>query len=129
MTIQNFQQLQELELVVTWPSSPHKVFSSIASIELRKVIFPVRYINDWEIFAQQTEAGVLVDEQLCGLVDRLRAMGYRHTLEAELRLIEIGDDPEMYDFTIFLPGFREKGVVTIIDVAHGERLLHSSVRK
>ena len=127
MTIPNFRQLQELELVVTWSSVSHQVLPSITSTELRKIIFPVRYMKDWNIFARQPEGRAFVDEQLCGVVDRLRAMGYRHTLEAELRLTDIGGDPGKYDFTIFLPEFREKGIVTIIDAAHGDRLLHSSI--
>lgn len=69
----------------------------------------------------------LIDEQLCGLVHRLRAAGCRHTLEAELRLTKISD-PEKYDFTKVFPEFREKGVVTVIDAVHGNRLLHSSIR-
>ena len=67
-----------------------------------------------------------VDEQLCGLVDRLRTAGYNRTLEVKLRLAKYEGDPGEYDFTKFLPGFREKGVVTIIDAFHGNRLLHSS---
>jgi len=63
-----------------------------------------------------------MDKELCGLVDRLYGMGYCHTLEVELRLGKLGqvqnfrgDDPGGYDFTKFLPRFREKGVVTIAD--------------
>jgi hypothetical protein len=36
------------------------------------------------------------------------------------------DDPGEYDFTEFLPEFREKGIVTIIDAVHGNRVLHPS---
>ena len=74
------------------------------------------------------EEWTLLDEELCGLVDRLRATGYRHILEAELRLTKIEDDPGAWDFTKFLPKFREKGAVTVVDAAHGDRLLHSSAR-
>ena len=65
-----------------------------------------------------------IDVKLCGLVDQLRAMGYRHTLEVELRLtLGIGGGPEECDFSRFLPEFREKGVVTVVD---GDQVLHSS---
>ena len=77
-------------------------------------------------FARRTEAWGLIDEELCMLVDRLRGTGYRHTLEVELRLTQVGDGPEEYDFTQLLPEFTEKGIVTIIDVFHGNRLLYSS---
>ena len=66
------------------------------------------------------EGWTLIDKQLCGLVDRLRAAGYRHTLEAELRLTGIRDDPGKYYFTEFLPEFREKGLVTITDPIYVE---------
>ena len=125
--IHSFRRLQELELVVTWSSISHHIFSSITSVELRKIIFPVRYIKDWTIFIRDTEARAYVDEKLCELVDRLRGAGYRHTLEVELRLRDIGDDPGRYDFSMFLPEFREKGVVTITDASHGDQLLHSSI--
>ena len=41
--------------------------------------------------------------------------------------MKMENDPGEYDFIGFLPEFREKGVVTIIDAVHGNRLLHSSV--
>ena len=68
-----------------------------------------------------------VDDQLCELVDRLRRVGHHHTLEAKLRFGCAGDDVRGIDFTAFLPRFREKGVVTIVDDACG-RILHSSAR-
>ena len=39
-----------------------------------------------------------------------------------------GGDPREHDFSKFLPEFREKGVVTVVDADDGDRLLHSSVR-
>ena len=68
-----------------------------------------------------------IGKQLCGLVDRLRAVGYRHTLEVELRLAKHKGDPGEFNFTTFLPGFREKGIVTITDAVHGDQVIHSSV--
>ena len=110
MTIGDFRQLQELELNAARPHFTHAVIlSSITSTELRKVIFAATHMDGWA-FAQETEAWTLVDKQLCGLVDRLRAMGYRHTLEVELRL---GRSPGKDGFTKFLPEFKEKGVVII----------------
>ena len=73
------------------------------------------------------ELGTPVDDQLCELVDRLRRMGHRHTLEAKLRFKISGDDVSGIDFTVFLPRFREKGVVVIVDDAC-DRILHSSAR-
>ena len=128
MTIRDFRQLRELELVTSRPRSPHRVIiSSITSIELRKIIFPMRHTYNRMFFVQHVDLDWgLVDEQLCGLVDRLRATGYRHTLEVELQLTVAEGDPGDWDYTRFLPGFREKGAVTIVDAARDNLLLHSS---
>ena len=127
MTIDKFQQLRELELVVIWPSSAHEVLlSSITSNELRKVIFSMGSAIGPRSFAQRMEEwNLVIDKQFCGLVDRLRATGYSHTLEVVLRLMEFAD-PGGYDFVEFLPKFREKGVVVIIDDIHGDRVVYSS---
>ena len=63
---------------------------------------------------------------LCELVHRLAITGYHHTLEVELRFIDAETNPEVYDYTMFLPEFREKGIVTVIDVVRGNRVLYSS---
>ena len=127
--IDNFQQLRELELKVAQPTSPYAaLLSSIISTELRKIFFVVCYTHTWRTFAQRMEGWVSVDKELCELVDRLRARGYHRTLVVELQLMTFGDDPGKYDFTRFLPEFREKGIVAIVDTAHGDRVLHSSAR-
>ena len=107
--ISNFRQLQELQLVVISPSSTYTaLLSSITSIELRKIIIFTRSgdlsteVGEWDP----------IDEQLCGVVDRLHSMGYNHTLEVELHPMVIGNDTGEYSFAGFLPKFREKGVVT-----------------
>ena len=128
MTLHDFRQLRELELVVTWPSFPYEgLISSIASTELRKIIFRVTYRVYLGGFESYGKYWAPIDGQLCGLVGQLCVMGYRHTLEVELQLTKVEDHPGYCDFTRFLPEFREKGVVTIIDAAHGDRLLHSSI--
>ena len=83
---------------------------SITSTELRKVIILTWRGFDPGFFLRRMAS---VDKQLCEVVDRLRAMGHRHTLEVELRFAG-EDDLDGNDFTHLLPGFREKGVVTVI---------------
>ena len=68
----------------------------------------------------------MIDGQLCELVARLGRAGYHHTLEVELRLPEIGEDMGKYDFRKFLPEFREKGALTVIDTVRGDLVLYSS---
>ena len=65
---------------------------------------------------------------MCEVVDRLRAMGHRHTLEVELRFSRVEGDSGGNDFTNILPRFEEKGVVTIIDRACGDLVYRSSAR-
>ena len=109
------------------PSSSHEaLLSSITSTELRKITFSVWIMDDWRSFEVEMELWTVIDQQLCRLVDRLCATGYRFTLEAELQLMEIGDDPGKYDFTLFLPGFSEKGIVVVIDAVHDDRILYSN---
>ena len=81
-------------------------------------------VYDWKIFASEMQKWALIDGGLCMLVGRLRETGYRHTLEVELRLKKAEDDPGDFDFARFLPEFRQKGIVTIIQTFRGPRLLH-----
>ena len=76
---------------------------------------------DWALITQDMQQAP-TDKQMCELVDRLRGMGYRHTLETELRLAKFGGG---YGFTTFLPEFREKGIMTI---TKGERPVLYSTR-
>ena len=85
-------------------------------------------MDDREIFVPEMEYWTLIDEQLCRLVDRLRARGSHRILEVELRLTKAGDYPIKHGFTKLLPVFREKGVMTITDAAYEGRILHSSNR-
>ena len=105
------------------PDSDSQVLSSTTSTELREVVIQAGMIGHWWP-PPRIESGTPVDEQLCALVDRLRRMGHRHTLEAKLRFGFTENDSGI-DFTAFLPRFREKGIVTIVDDACN-RILHSS---
>jgi len=104
------------------------ILSSITSVELQKIIVLARYIRNSRIFALRFEAWDFLDEQLCELVARLGWAGYRHILEVEVRFAEVGGDPRKYEFAEFLPKFREKGIVTIIDTVR-DLVLHSSTVK
>lgn len=113
--------------MVVRPSSFHThLLSSITSTELRKIVFPTNSMYDGTVFARRMGEWRLIDKQLCWLVDQLRTTGHRYTLEVQLRLTKVGDDPGKYDFTRFLPEFREAGIVTIIDTVNGDRIIHSS---
>jgi len=85
---------------------------------------PVRRVDGGEAFLRRVE--MWIDKQLCGLMDRLRATGHRHTLEVEFRFTNTEDGLSKVDFTKLLPGFKEKGAVTVIDATRGDRVLYST---
>ena len=126
VAIRHFWQLRELQLETT--SSDHifkPLLSSITSTELRKITILARHIANWRWFLRWTE--LWLDKQLCEVVDRLRATGHRHTLEVELRFINLKCDLSEMCFTELLSEFREKGAVTVMDFTCGYvRVLHSS---
>lgn len=128
--INGFRQLRELELLIDHPSASQEVFlSSIASTGLRKIAFRVKHAPSWELYPGEWSRWSWVDKQLCGLAERLRTMGYGHTLEAELRIENIAGylGLEHANFTNILPEFKEKGVLTVVDTDGGDRVIHSSV--
>ena len=102
--------------------------SSITSTELLRITFSANYMANWVVSARWAEQWVPIDEELYGLVDRLRAAGYRRALEVELLFTKVGTDARVHDFTKLLPRFREKGVVTVIDAVHGDWALRSSTQ-
>jgi len=109
------------------PSVAHPVLlSSITSIGLRKITFRVTYTFHWSPTPEGSGRWNWVDEQLCGLVDRLGVMGYHRTLEAELRFDKIAGGLGEHGFTNVLPEFKEKGVVTFIDTSRGDQVVYSS---
>lgn len=109
------------------PDSTHEaLLSSIISTDLRKITIPTRQMYNWRIFLSLMELWGSIDKQLCDLVDRLRATGYHHTLEVELCFTLCEGYPNEDDFTKFLPGFREKGTVTVICATRDDQAIHRS---
>ena len=53
---------------------------------------------------------------ICGLVDRLCLLGYKHTLEVEFRAQLVNLDEEV-DHDKFLPKFKEKGRVRVVEIS------------
>ena len=96
---------------------------SITSTVLRKVVILATQAYDPGFFVQRM---ALTDGQLCRVVDRLRAMGYRHTLEVELRFAKVECLPGKDDFTKVFPRFKEKGVVMVINHTCGDLVYRSS---
>jgi len=109
------------------PSSAHEdLLSSITSTDFRKIVIRAVHVRGQRVLLRRMELWASIDRQLCELVDRLRTTGHCHTLEVELRFTHTEGDLSEICFTKFLSGFREKGVVTVIDATCGHRVLHSS---
>lgn len=110
-----------------WLEPPQNaLFSSITSTELRKITFLAEHGGEPTLFSREMKSWDFIDEHLCNLVDRLRAMGYRHILEVELRLGWTVKFPGKHGFARLLPAFRKKGVVTITDAILNGRVVHCS---
>ena len=90
------------------------LISSITSTNFRKVTFS----PDVRGFLLDERCWIPFDDTICGLVDRLRASGNKHTLEAELQIRIEEFDEEGYQVW-FLPKFKEKGRVRIVAVLSG----------
>jgi len=63
---------------------------------------------------------------LCGLIGKLRTLGYDHALELEFRFEPANFDPNL-DYRGLPPKFRENDQVRILDTS-GEKVLEIVVR-
>lgn len=90
------------------------LFTSIASAELRKVVFLANPIYDLATVSTAKSSWARIDIHLCGIVDRLGRAGYRHTLQVKFRPHMDGDGRK-HDLCKFLPEFGTRGVVTVTD--------------
>ena len=59
------------------------------------------------------------DDTICELVERLERSGYTHTLEVKFRA-QFVDLEEEVDHEEFLPKFKKKGRVSIVEVSSGK---------
>ena len=73
---------------------------------------------EWD-FLLSNRNWISFDDMICGLVDRLRMSGYKHTLEVVFRA-QLVDLDEEVDHDKFLPRFKEKGRVKIVEISSGK---------
>lgn len=122
VTLSHCPELRELEFSVLQPTTRHRTtVSSITSANIRKIIFSHPLIavtlqaltndTDWTSF----------DDCVSVLADKLRGSGNKQTLEVELRTGCMVLDP-LVDYGGFLPKFREKGRVRVVDRSSGQVL-------
>ena len=83
-------------------------------MNFRKVIVGRPEIGCWEVF-RPDPCWEPFDDMICGLADRLRKAGLKHTLEVELQVGQVAFSEE--EHKKFLPKFKEKGRVRIISTS------------
>ena len=93
------------------------LISSINSTNLRKLVFALPDIYRTRNSLWDSRGWISFDNMICGLVDRLRMSGYRHTLELELQIAYLKLGKQRHER--FLPKFKEKGLVRIVEVLSG----------
>jgi len=122
LTLVHCPALRRLEFLIAYPAKTQRaVISSVTSANFRTVLFlPDPKSDGLDVLGSHGVRRCL-DNLMCGLVDKLRTLGHKHTLELEFRFESAKLDPDL-DFRRFLPMFREKGRVRISNKLSGEVL-------
>jgi len=122
LTLKRCPELCRLEILKNFlGETEHTVISSITSLNLHTIAF----LPDTHCYSSPHYWNPL-DNIACGLVNKLRALGYKHTLELELQFESAKFDPKL-GFRGFLTEFRERGRVRILNRSSGE-LFNLAVR-
>lgn len=114
-TLEDCTELRELVLILFFPTPQAiSLITSITSKNIQKIVFePYISWDKWEYKRWSP-----LDTALSGLVDRLRASEYDHTLELEFRpKLKVANMDSGVDPDALFPNFREKGRVSIVE--HG----------
>ncbi|KAF9645588.1 hypothetical protein BDM02DRAFT_3119996 [Thelephora ganbajun] len=114
-SLSRYPELRQLDIATTYPQQQEwTLISSITSTNLQKLVFS-RLVSQHGQNILENPCWISLDDVVCGLVDRLQASGYKHTLELEFRtnFVGLGDGVHREDF---LPKFQEKGLIRIVEV-------------
>ena len=116
----------ELHQLVVYTDAPAElqchVISSIVSRNIRKIVF-TGFHPDAMLYTPLDSTSMLpLERAMCGLVDKLRALGYEHTLE-----LEFGFHSRLFPHILAssrgsFPKFREKGRVIVSDNGSGKTI-------
>ena len=113
------QELRQLDITLLQPQERERaLISSITSTNLRKLTFTswISHI-EWD-FLLHNPYWTPFDDVICELVDRLQKSGYKHTLEVVFRA-EFFNLNEEVDHDKFLPKFKRRGRVRIVEISSG----------
>lgn len=121
LTLKDCPELSCLEIFTIVPrQAEHTVISSITSINLRTITF----LLDTQAFplhdlVDRSHHWNTLDNILCALVDKLRTLGHKHTLELRIQL-ESAKLNAGIRFRGLLPKFKERGRVRILSTSSGD---------
>lgn len=101
-------ELHRLELHTLTPGEAERAtISSIISTNIRTITFKRQWANFRPHIKLSERFWLPLDDAMCGLVNKLGALGYEHALEVVIHF-----DPDV-DCGRFMQKFRDKGRVTI----------------
>lgn len=124
-------ELEEMHILDVFPQEQDLApISSITSINLRKIILDYVPSDPMEKITWDPLLCVRwphFDDELCELADRLRLSGHRHILEVVFRMERFGFGSEV-EKREFLPKFREKGRVRVVEVQVEEPVGRADMR-
>lgn len=109
-------ELRQLAFAMAQPREEERsLISSITSKNFQKLIFIVHRLTRDSCL---DPGWIPFDDMICALVGRLQKSGNKNTLEVELQA-DTAEADEEGRHEKFLPKFREKGRVRIVDVSSG----------
>ena len=121
--LSNCSELRQLVIFTDSPAKPQcDVISSIISRNIRKIVFTGSPPDVMSYRPLNSTAMLPLERAMCGLVDKLRAFGYEHTLE-----LEFGFHSRLFPRALassrecFLK-FKEKGRVILSDTGSGKTI-------
>ena len=126
LNLSDCPELQEIRILDMPPArSDVALIPSITSTNFRKVVFRSNFRRrSWDSLLRDP-CWQHVDDLLYDLVNRPRLLGYQHTLEVEVRVVESMSLKQGLDDEGFLPRFRKKGRVKMLEGRSGRCFLLS----
>ena len=123
LDLSNCSELRQLVVYTDAPAEPQcHVISSIVSRHIRKIIFTEFPPDPMSYTPLDSTAMLPLECAMCGLVDKLRALGYEHTLELEFGFHSLLFPHALASSREYFPKFREKGRVIVWDTGSGKTI-------
>jgi hypothetical protein len=115
MTLSHCPELRELEFSGSDPTEDHRAtVTSITSLNFRKIKISRPSIAATLRALINDTCWISFDDCISALADKLRGLGNIEPLELEFQIGRLVVDP-LADYNGFLPKFREKGRVRIVE--------------